>query len=258
VKARSTRFVLCTLLTTLVMALLIVGCSSRQLTTELAATTTPEQRPTPTLAPSPTATSPLETISSETSTSAEGVASEGEIVRLILVPGQNEARYRVREQLVGVSLPNDAVGATRDVTGTIVARTDGTILSAESRVQVDLRTLKSDQSRRDNFIRRNTLQTDRFPLAEFVPVEIRGLSLPLPESGEVQFQLIGDLTIRDVTQRITWEVKAHIEDGEATGQATTSFPFATFKLTRPQVPIVLSIEDNIRLELDFHVQRQAD
>jgi polyisoprenoid-binding protein YceI len=80
----------------------------------------------------------------------------------------------------------------------------------------------------------------------------------LPESGEVQFQLIGDLTIRDVTQRITWEVKAHIEDGEATGLATTSFPFATFKLTRPQVPIVLSIEDNIRLELDFHIQRQAD
>lgn len=262
-KDRSIRFVLYPLLAILMLTLLTAGCASRRPAAEPTATASPALQPTATPVPSPTATpeppfSVTDAPVVETPASAEGVASEGEIVRLVLVPGQNEARYRVREQLVGVSLPNDAVGATRDVTGTIVAKTDGTILPAESRVQVDLRTLKSDQSRRDNFIRRNTLQTDRFPFAVFVPTEIRGLVLPLPESADVEFQLIGDLTIRDVTQQVTWDVKAHIEGGEATGQATTSFSFATFNLTQPRVPLVLSIEDNIRLELDFHIQRQVD
>ncbi|MCS7220644.1 MAG: YceI family protein [Anaerolineae bacterium] len=262
-KDRSIRFVLYQLLATLIMALLMSGCAFRQPVAEPTAIVPSESQPTPTPVPSPTATPELapsvtDTPPVETPTSPEGIASEGEIVRLILVPGRNEARYRVREQLVGLSLPNDAVGVTREITGTIVARTDGTILAAESRVQVDLRTLKSDESRRDDFIRRNTLQTDRFPFAVFVPTEIRGLALPLPESADVEFQLIGDLTIRDVTRQVTWEVKARIEGGEATGQATTSFPFAMFNLTQPRVPVVLSVEDNIRLELDFYVQRQVD
>ncbi len=250
---RFIRLALCPLLVALMLTLLTAGCASRQPAAEPAVTPSPELQPIATPASTPT-----ETPGVETPTAAENIASEGEIVRLILVPGQNEARYRVREQLVGVSLPGDAVGATREVTGTLVVRTDGTVLPAESRVQVDLRTLKSDQSRRDNFIRRNTLQTDRFPFAVFVPTEIRGLPLPLPESADVEFQLIGDLTIRDVTRQVTWEVKAHIEGGEATGQATTGFSFATFDLTPPRVPVVLSIEDHIRLELDFHIRRQAD
>jgi polyisoprenoid-binding protein YceI len=207
---------------------------------------------TPTEAPKPPATPTPE------SPSVASASSASEIVRIVLAPGQSEARYRVREQLVGVSLPGDAVGATGAVTGTIAGKADGTIVSAESRFRVDLRTLKSNEDRRDNFLRRNTLQTDRFPFAEFVPTEARGLSLPLPESGEVQFQLVGDLTIRDVTRQVVWEVTARIEDDEAFGQAKTSFPFATFNLTQPRVPVVLSVEDNIRLEIDFHLRRQYD
>ena len=38
-------------------------------------------------------------------------------LELVVAPDGNEVRYRVREQLVGLDLPNDAVGATSDVTG---------------------------------------------------------------------------------------------------------------------------------------------
>jgi len=40
---------------------------------------------------------------------------------LALVPGDNQATYRVREQLARLSFPSDAVGSTTNVTGTIVA-----------------------------------------------------------------------------------------------------------------------------------------
>src|SRR6476620_7676627 len=41
-------------------------------------------------------------------------------VRYIVAPTGNEARYRVREQLVSFDLPNDAVGVTKDVTGSLL------------------------------------------------------------------------------------------------------------------------------------------
>ncbi|MEM4218183.1 MAG: hypothetical protein QXZ09_09185, partial [Candidatus Methanomethylicaceae archaeon] len=102
VKDRSIRFVLYPLLAILMLTLLTAGCASRRPAAEPTATASPALQPTATPVPSPTATpeppfSVTDTPVVETPASAEGVASEGEIVRLVLVPGQNEARYRVRE-----------------------------------------------------------------------------------------------------------------------------------------------------------------
>ncbi|MCH1928023.1 YceI family protein, partial [Shewanella sp. C31] len=61
---------------------------------------------------------------------------------------------------------------------------------------VDLRELRSDQARRDNYLRQNTLETGRFPTATFRPKEVRGLPNPLPQSGKAAVHVVGDLTIR--------------------------------------------------------------
>ena len=37
------------------------------------------------------------------------------------------------------------------------------------------------------------------------------------------------------------------------GQATTEFPFDKFGMTRPKVRLVLSVEDRIRLRIDFRL-----
>ena len=208
--------------------------------------------PTPT-APAPLVvaptTAPRPTVSTSTS------SSSADTVRIAIVPSKSQARYRVREQLVNVSLPGDAIGNTREISGTIVGKMDGTIVSAQSKFRVDLRTLQSDRGQRDQFLRFETLETNRYPYAEFVPIEAQGLTLTLPPSGEVQFKLIGDMTIRNVTKRVTWDIKAKVEGNEATGLATTNFNFAYFNLNQPRVPSVLSVEDIIRLELDFTLQR---
>ena len=122
-------------------------------------------------------------------------------LRLELAPG-SEARYRVREQLVGVNFPNDAVGTTRTLSGGVVLEPGGKVVSG--RFVVGLAALQSDEARRDNFIRRNTLQTDRFPEAVFVPKEVRGLSLPLRPGSRARVEIVGDLTIRDVARSQTW------------------------------------------------------
>ena len=74
---------------------------------------------------------------------------------------------------------------------------------------------------------------------------------PLPTEGEVKFQLVGEMTIHGVTSALTWDVAATIVGDIMNGRATTSFPFSQFGMSVPRVILVLSVEDNIRLEIDF-------
>jgi polyisoprenoid-binding protein YceI len=169
--------------------------------------------------------------------------------------GGSQARYRAREQVVGVSLPNEAVGATSAVSGQIVVDTAHNVVRDASRVTVDLRSLQSDQGQRDQFIQQNPLQTGQYPTAEFVPTVVRGLSAPLPPAGALAFQLAGDLTVHGVTRPAVWEVQAQVNGGAATGTAATQVTLADFGMQKPIVGPILSIDDTITLELDFHVVR---
>jgi len=174
-----------------------------------------------------------------------------------VVPEQSEARYRAREQLAGRSIFSDAVGVTKTITGTIVLTAEGQVVREQSKISVDLRTLTSDESRRDNFIKNNTLETSRFPMAEFVPTEIKGLPFPLPTSGQAAFQIVGDMTVHGVTKSITWDVTAEFTPEQVKGLAKTAVTFADFGMTKPRVAVVLSIEDNLRLEIEFTARRTA-
>jgi polyisoprenoid-binding protein YceI len=179
--------------------------------------------------------------------------SSSERMRLVTAAEGNAARYRVREQLAGLQFPNDAVGETDAITGTLVLEADGRVVREESRFVVDLTTLKSDKERRDRYVQRNTLQTEEFPTAVFVPTSIGGLPLPLPASGEFTLRLEGELTLHGVTRPTTWDVTLRAEGGQFTGRAATQFDFESFGMAIPRVASVLSIVDEIRLEYDLRL-----
>ena len=177
-------------------------------------------------------------------------------VRLEVAEG-SKAGYRVNEQLARLKFPNDAVGTTGNITGVLVVHPDGTFTS-DSKLTVDLRTLKSDEPKRDGFLRENTLQTAKFPLAEFVPTRQQGLKLPLPTSGTAAFRMIGDMTLHGVKSEVTWDVQSTFAgSGLVTATATTNFPFAKFKLTIPKIFGLISVVDDIKLELDVRMRRSG-
>jgi polyisoprenoid-binding protein YceI len=178
-------------------------------------------------------------------------------LRFQAVQNTSTASFRVREQLAGVSLPNDAVGCTGSVTGQLVIQPNGQLVPAASRLTVDLRDLKSDSDQRDNFIKMAVLQTQRFPLAEFVPTTAQGLPATLPASGSATFTLTGPMTVRGVTRDQTWQVTARREGAGLTGTATTSFKFGDFGMEPPRVPVVLSVVDEIRLEIALSATQAA-
>jgi polyisoprenoid-binding protein YceI len=175
-------------------------------------------------------------------------------ITLTVAPTGNEARYRVREQLVGVEFPNDAVGKTSNITGSLVFESNGRIVKEQSKFTVDLASITSDSDRRDNYVRNNTLRVSEFPTVAFVPSSATGLPASLPAAADLAFKLTGDLTVAGVTKPATWDVTGKmLATGEFTGTATTSFNFAEFGLTIPRVRTVLSVVDNITLEFDLHL-----
>lgn len=187
---------------------------------------------------------------------ARGGAAADPVTRYTIAGEGNEARYRVREQLAGVSFPNDAVGTTSGITGVIVVDGTGRIQAAESQITVDVTTLKSDRDRRDGYVRARTLETATHPNVVLQPTELRGAKWPLPPSGTVTFQLIGNLTVRGVTRPTTWDVTLTVAGDILTGTATTSFTFDEFTITKPRVAAVLSVDDTIKLEYDLRLVRQ--
>lgn len=243
------------------LGLVLAACGP---STTNAPTTVPAVTPAPATATSAPATTPaatsLPTASArptQTAAIQATMASAGaaDPIRLVVDSSASQASYHAREQLVGKSLPSDAVGTSKGVSGSLVLGADGSVLTDQSKITVDLTKLQSDESRRDNFIRNDTLQTSRFPMATFVPNAVQGLPAPLPTSGQATFQLLGDLTVHAVTKPVTWQVTASFADTTVSGSATTAIKITDFGMTPPKAGPVLSIEDGLTLELAFTAAR---
>ena len=193
--------------------------------------------------------------------SDEEIASDLENSMIILEFGNDSdnsirANYRVTEQLARLSYPIDAVGYTEDVSGSIYIDVTGQP-TPESLLTIDLSKLKSDESRRDNYLRGNALETDKFPQAFFLVNELKNLDmsdLTNLNSNDIEFQMAGDLTIHGVTKSKTWNVVAKSELGSIKGNASISFPFSDFDIDIPKLFFIISVEDKITLELDFDVK----
>jgi polyisoprenoid-binding protein YceI len=187
---------------------------------------------------------------------ATPAASTATFLRFVVAPTGNEARYRVREQLVGRDLPNDVIGATQDVSGRLFVEPDGTVIRDSSKIVVQVATLKTDQTRRDNYLRRNTLETAKYPTVDVVPQTFSGITSPIAPGTSREFSLVANVTIHGVTRPTTWQVTARAEGKDVVGTAKTAFTFKDFNLEQPRVPIVLSVADTVRLEYDFRFIQQ--
>src|SRR3989442_10215231 len=251
------------------LSIFVAACGSAAISTPPAATTAPTSAAvaTPIAAQSSVATSAPTSVASPSSapTSVATTSSSSttaptvnaSAVTLVVDPAASTASYHAHEQPVGRTLRREAVGTTAGVSGSLAFAADGTIVADQSKISVDLSKLQSDESRRDNFIKGNTLQTSRYPMATFVPTAVQGLPSPLPTSGQLTFQLLGDLTVHGVTKAITWQVTAQFGDSTVTGDATSAINITDFGMSPPKAGPVLSIEDGLTLELAFTAARQA-
>lgn len=168
---------------------------------------------------------------------------------------KSEAKVTVNEKFVSAPLPSDAVLTTNAIQGQLFLGPDTKPVEG-AKILVDLRTLKSDKTQRDNYIRTNTLQSDQFPLAEYVITGVDGWTGPLKEGQQSTFKILGNMTIHGVTKPIVFDTVATMQGGTVTGTAKAAFKFQDFGLSAPSLA-TLKADENIKLDLSIVANKPA-
>ncbi len=172
-----------------------------------------------------------------------------------IVSAQTTASYSVFEDLIFQNKPNnDAIGTTHSVQGSFKIRTGASPLVAAMNIQVDLRTLQSDSSRRDNFIQQNTLETATYPYATFVSVSTQGLPASYSDGQSVHFQLTGNLTMHGKTNKEVFDVQGKVVGNTITGTATSTIYMTDFGIQPPNLANIAIAQNKVVITLTFTAQ----
>jgi polyisoprenoid-binding protein YceI len=160
------------------------------------------------------------------------------------------AGFRVDEVLSNIG-NNTAVGRTPDVSGQLTL--DGQTLTSAT-ITVDLTSITSEQSRRDQPIQR-TLETSRYPTATFELTQ--PVSLPQPPTEGVSYNVTagGNMTVHGVTKQVTVVLTAQLRNGVIVVVGSTPFTFADYDMTAPAAPVVLSVSDSGTIEFQLFLTK---
>ena len=144
------------------------------------------------------------------------------------VTGDSVVGYRIKETLFGQS--NEAVGRTGTITGSVTV--SGTTVT-DATFTVDMTTVQSDESRRDDQFRGRIMETSTYPTATFTLTDPIDLGSRPTEGTQVTVKATGRLTLHGVARTVTFRLT-----GRYTGsiiQVTGSIPitFADWNISNP-------------------------
>ncbi len=197
---------------------------------------------------------------------ASGAPAEQSVTKVagervfVIDPAQSEVRYEAQEEFLGGALSQInieagnvvAIGRTKGVNGSIALNLEASpITIGDSRFQVDVKSLTSDDNRRDNQIRKRYLESNNFPLAEFVATGVEDFPADFAEGEPVTFKLTGDLTIRNITKPATFDVTATLKGDTLSGTATTTVFAADYGFQAPNIAGILRVTDGFKIVFDF-------
>ncbi len=190
-----------------------------------------------TAAPDTTSPAPGTTAPSTTATPIEVAPADGSLWE---IADGSELGYRVTEVLFGID--TEGVGRTEQITGSLVI--DGTQV-AEAAFEVDVASIESDDSRRDNQFRGRIMSTDQFPTADFVLTEPIELGTEAIEGATVATTATGELTLRGVTNPVTFDVTAELTNGRIGVLGNIPVVFADYEIANPSVPGITTEDDGL-------------
>ena len=192
---------------------------------------------------SETTEAPTETTEAPTTTAArEGLDGLWTVDQAVSFVG-----YRIDEELANLGSIT-AVGRTSEIVASLEFA--GTTVSALD-VTVDMTTLESDRSLRDNAMETRGLETNTFPEATFVLTEAFDLG-SVPTEGEAfSATANGELTLHGVTQSITMELEGTLVEGTMVVVGSVDIALADYDIEKPTGFSVLDIADVGVLEVQL-------
>jgi polyisoprenoid-binding protein YceI len=166
------------------------------------------------------------------------------------VPTQaSEFGYRVEEVLAGVN--TTAVGRSNEIDGSLTI--DGTTATVVD-VVVQVENITSDDSRRDDQFSGRIMNAAEFPTAEFRITEpIDFGQIPVGDE-QVTATATGELTLRGVTNPVTFDVTAQTTGGRIGVLGSIPVLFEDYGIENPSFGVV-STEDNGLVEFVLVFER---
>ena len=193
---------------------------------------------------------PTDAPAQPTEAAAAPAAPAGDARLYRIDAAQSEARYEVGETFFQGNRFVTAIGRTKGVAGDILINLAEPAKSQIGDIVIDISQLQSDESRRDNFIRNNQLESSRYPQATFKTTAIEGLPAKVNVGDEVSFTMTGDLTVKETTRPVTWQVKLTLTDQGLSGTASTQIKMSDFGVGPIRIAM-LATEDDVKLFFDF-------
>jgi polyisoprenoid-binding protein YceI len=168
------------------------------------------------------------------------------------------AGYRVREQLASLSAPSDAVGRTSSISGTVtIIQSGGSYTVAAASLTVNVNTLTSDRSMRDQRLHQMGLESDRYPTASYVLTTPIDLPAGATNGQIINVSATGQLTIHGVTKTVTIPIQARLSGSQIELAGSITFPFSEFGMTPPSIGGFVTVQDNATMEFDLKLAQQG-
>ncbi|MEM7333635.1 MAG: YceI family protein [Chloroflexota bacterium] len=207
-------------------------------------TAEPVEEPTAEPVEEPTA----EPVEEPTDVPAEEPASE--IAIFEIAQESSSVRFELDEDLAGSRIT--VVGETDQVAGQLAVDYADLSTTQVGVIQVNARTFVTDNEFRNRAINNRILDSSNFEFVTFTPSSVDGLPATIVPGETVEFTMSGSLTIRDVSQDVTFTVSATaVSDTQITGTASTVVLIEDYDIVIPQVPNVANIEEELELYIDF-------
>lgn len=166
-------------------------------------------------------------------------------------PAVSFAGFRVVEVLAGGVAESTAVGRTAGVTGLIELA--GYALVAGT-VEVEIATLRTDNSHRDSHMRQ-ALNTEEFPMAVFSLIEPVELPAGIFEGETFSGSVQGNLTIKGVTNRAVFDLKARLVGNTIVAVGSAQVVFSDYGVTAPRSASVIWVEEHGVMEFQLYFTR---
>jgi polyisoprenoid-binding protein YceI len=162
----------------------------------------------------------------------------------------SEVAFELDEDLRGTR--TTVLGVTDQVAGEIALDLNDLAATQVGVIQINARTLATDNDFRNRAIQNEILNTGEFEFITFTPTAVNGLPATAQIGEEITFTIEGGLTVRDVTLPVTFEVVATaVSETQISGVAQATILRSEFGLNIPNVPGVANVEDEVVLTITF-------
>ena len=209
----------------------------------------------PTSSPKPFKLRSTATTSSTTGANGSGTSSSAVAGKWTVAKG-SAAGYRVREKLAFLPAQSDAVGRTSEISGSAeFSEANGKVTITTSSFKVNVSTLKSDKSMRDEKIHEIGLESNRYPTATFSLASPVTLAASEIEGKVARAMVTGTFTIHGTAKKKTIPVEMSLSGSTFEAVGALTFPWGDFGMTAPSLGGLVNVTDKATMEFDLHMQR---